>query len=144
MFEITTEVVINQPVEEVFNYIAENENDPQWCVPVVETTRVFKETPGVGARYTFASQVGLMKAKGRFETTGFEPPNRVEWTGESPFSHFSGYYQLEAMEGGAKLVETVRFENKGLFKLFESRMRRQFRDTYELQLQRLKQLLETG
>jgi uncharacterized protein YndB with AHSA1/START domain len=81
MFEISTDVVINRPAEEIFNFIADNENDPQWCVPVVVTTRVFKDAPETGARYTFASKVGIMNVKGEFEITGFEPPVRVEWPG---------------------------------------------------------------
>jgi len=144
MFEITTNVMITKPVEEIFNFIADNENDPQWCVPVVATTRIFKDAPGTGARYTFTSKAGIMNVKGEFEITGFEPPVRVEWSGQSPFSHFSGYYQLQAVEGGTKVEETVRFENKGLFKLFESRMRGQFQDTYDSQMQNLKGLLEAG
>ena len=64
VFQTIAEITINRPIEEVFAYIADNENDPQWCVPVVETTRIAGAAPGLGARYTFASRVGLMKVRG--------------------------------------------------------------------------------
>jgi uncharacterized protein YndB with AHSA1/START domain len=90
VFQTVAEITINRPIEEVFVYIADNENDPHWCVPVVETTWIAGNAPGVGARYKFASKVGLMKLRGEFEITGFEVPEAIHWTGESSIVRFSG------------------------------------------------------
>ena len=110
MFETTAEITIDRPIEEVFAYIADNENDPQWCVPVVETTRIAGDAPGLGARYTFASRVGLMKVRGEFETTGFEAPAAIRWAGESAIVTFSGQYRLTSTATGTRLVERSAFE----------------------------------
>jgi uncharacterized protein YndB with AHSA1/START domain len=143
MFEVKAAVRINRPVEEVFAFIAENENDPQWCVPVVETTRISGREPGVGARYTFASKVGLIKLGGEFEITEFEPPVHIGWRGTSPFGRYDGRYGLEPWEDGAShLEESVTFQYSGLWRLLESMHRRQFATNYDRQLNRLKQLLE--
>ena len=142
MFETIAEITINRPIEEVFAYIADNENDPQWCVPVVETTRIAGNAPGVGARYAFASKVGLMKLRGEFETTGFEAPEAIHWAGESSIVRFSGQYRLESTAAGTCLEERTAFEPKGLLKLLQAIMRPQYTATYETQLQRLKQVLE--
>jgi uncharacterized protein YndB with AHSA1/START domain len=143
VFEISAEVYINRPIEEVFGFVAENENDPQWCVPVVETTRIAGEKPGLGARYVFASQVGLIRLGGEFEITEFEPPVGIRWQGTSPFGGYVGQYRLESREDGVShLEESVTFQYKGIWRLFEPMAGRQFASNYDLQLNRLKQLLE--
>ena len=142
MFQTVAEITINCPIEEVFAFVAENQNDPYWCVPVVETTRIAGTAPGVGARYTFASKVGLMKLRGEFEITGFEAPEAIHWTGESSIVRFSGQYRLETTAIGTRLEEQCAFEPKGLLKLLQSTMIPQYTATYETQLQRLKHLLE--
>jgi carbon monoxide dehydrogenase subunit G len=50
MFRVSADIVIDRPPSVVFDFIADNENDPKWCIPVVETVRVSGEAPGVGAR----------------------------------------------------------------------------------------------
>jgi uncharacterized protein YndB with AHSA1/START domain len=144
VFETTAEITIDRPIEEVFAYIADNENDPQWCVPVVETTRVAGAAPGVGARYTFASRVGLMKVRGEFETTGFEAPEAIRWSGKSAIVTFSGQYRLTPTATGTRLVERTAFEPKGGLKLLQAVMRPTYTTTYQTQLQRLKRRLEAG
>ena len=142
MFELRTEILISRPVEEVFNFVADNENDPQWCIPVVETVRIAGDAPGIGAKYKFASKVGLLEVGGEFETVEFKPLERIEWSGTSPFNDYTGYYDLQVDQGGTRLVEVVRFESKGIFKLFASRMNGQFQGNYDEQMRKLKQLLE--
>jgi uncharacterized protein YndB with AHSA1/START domain len=145
MFEVQAEVHIARPLEHVFAFIADNENDPQWCVPLVETTRVSGNRPGLGARYTFASRVGIARLGGEFEITEFEPPLRIGWRGTSPFGTYVGEYLLAPGDDGlTRLVESVTFQYRGLWHLLESLSRRQFAGNYQLQLQRLKELLELG
>jgi hypothetical protein len=142
VFQTVAEITINCPIEEVFAFVAENQNDPYWCVPVVETTRIAGTAPGVGARYTFASKVGLMKLRGEFEITGFEAPEAIHWTGESSIVRFSGQYRLASTVAGTRLEERTTFEPKGLLKILQAIMIPQYTTTYETQLQRLKHLLE--
>ena len=144
MFETIAEITIDRPIEEVFAFIADNENDPQWCVPVVETTRISSDSPSVGARYSFASQVGLTKVRGEFETTVFVPPATLEWVGESFIVKFSGQYRLVSEAEGTRLEERATFEPKGLFVFLQAVMIPQYKKTYDTQLRRLKRLLEDG
>ena len=143
MFDVKAGISINQPVEKVFAFIAENENDPLWCVPVVETTRISGDEPRKGARYSFVSKAGFMKLGGEFEITKFEPPLMIGWKGTSPLGSYVGHYQLEKKEDGSSyLEEFVTFTYRGIWRLMEGMHQRQFTSSYELQLNRLKQLLE--
>lgn len=144
MFKTNAEVTINRPINEIFDFILDNENDPQWCIPVVETTRIAGSAPGVGARYSFASQAGLITLRGEFEITAFEPPETIQWIGESSIVKFSGLYRLTSVTTGTRLEERSTFEPKGLLGLFQAVMRPQYKKTYETQLERLKELLENS
>lgn len=144
MFEISAEITIDRPVEDVFAFIADNENDPQWCVPVVETTRIAGSMPGVGARYSFVSQVGSMKIIGEFEITVFKPPEYIEWVSHTSTSRVSGHYRLSSRVEGTYLEEWAKVQLKGVFVLLQPIMRAQFKKSNETQLQRLKQILEVS
>ena len=143
MFEIKAEIIINRPIEMVFGFVSDNENDPQWCVPVLETVRVAGDKPAVGAKYKYVSEMmGPFKARGEFTITAFTPPTHVAWEGRTTVGSFKGSYRLESVNGGTRLVEANTFELKGLFRLMDSKMRQQLPLGYETQLQRLKTLLE--
>jgi hypothetical protein len=110
---------------------------------VVETTRIAGSAPGVGARYSFASQADLIKLRGEFEITAFESAGKIEWVGESSIVKFSGLYRLESVGTGTRLEERTTFELKGLLIPLQGIMVSQYKKTYETQLMRLKQLLES-
>jgi len=144
VFTTSAEITIDRPINEVFDFIADNENDPKWCVPVVETTRITGSAPGAGARYSFASQAGLIKLRGEFEISAFEPPGKIEWVGESSIVKFSGQYRLESVGTGTRLEERTTFELKGLLVPLQGMMISQYQKTYDTQLERLKALLENN
>lgn len=142
MMQIEASTTINRPIEEVFAFVADNENDPQWCIPVVRTTRVVGDAPGANTRYTFASKFGLMTLRGEFTIVDFQPPERIAWKGTSPLSRYQGFYTLKAVEVGTQITSNTSFTNKSVFRLFESMMRKQFKETYDKQFRKLKQVLE--
>ncbi len=142
MFQIETSVIINRPIADVFEFIADNENDPQWCVPVVETTRIVGDKPGLNTRYSFAADGGLITPRGEFDITAFQPPEFIVWEGYSPFSLYKGQYNLKQVAEGTRLDFSVTFTNKGLYRLLESSMHKRFEEQYAEQFSTLKQLLE--
>ena len=73
MFQIESSITINKPIDTVFTFISDNENDPKWCVPVVETTRIVGDAPGANTRYTFASKAGLFTLRGEFKYWNLKP-----------------------------------------------------------------------
>lgn len=142
MFQIESGITIDRPIEEVFAFVADNENDPQWCVPVVDTTRIVGDAPGANTRYSFGADGGFFTARGEFDIVDFQPPGRIAWEGYSPFSYYQGTYTLKAEDDGTCITIHVDFRNKLLFRPLESRMHKQFAQNYEEQFRRLKALLE--
>ena len=142
MFKVSSEIFINRPIDEVFAFIADNENDPKWCVPVVETDRISGDAPGLNTRYSFASKAGLFTMRGEFQINEFDPPKRITWEGKSTINRFEGEYRLEEENEGTRLIEESTFHAVGLFRYFESSMSRDIDKSIAKQLQNLKQILE--
>ena len=143
MFIVKVDTFIDYPIEEVFSFVADNENDPKWCIPVIETDRIVGDAPGAGTHYTFASKMGPMKSQGEFEITVFEKPEKIEFNGQSPATFFRGHYALKAEQGGTRFTEVVEFSPRGFYRLLEPIMPRIWQASYEKQLNNLKQTFET-
>jgi uncharacterized protein YndB with AHSA1/START domain len=76
-FEAT--VVIDRPIEEVFAFLADGENDPKFSPRVQEIAKTTEGPPGVGTVYASTVKDAGMKTKREFRLTAFEPPTRIRW-----------------------------------------------------------------
>ena len=137
-------VVINRPPEEVFDYVANRENLPEWSAPIQE---VRKETQGPlmeeGARFTTVAKFLGRRFETPFEVSVHDRPRRH--TDRSTGGPFPQEYThiFEEVEGGVtRLTEVTDGEPGGFFRLAGPLLviagRRQFR----ADLDTLKDLLE--
>jgi uncharacterized protein YndB with AHSA1/START domain len=76
-FEAT--VVIDRPIEEVFAFLADGENDPKFSPRVLEIAKTTDGPPGVGTVFASTVKDAGMKTEREFELTEFEPPTRIRW-----------------------------------------------------------------
>ena len=76
-------VVIDRPIEEVFAFLANGENDTKFSARVLEIEQTTDGPPGVGTIYASTVKDGGMKFKREFKLTEFEAPTKIRWT-ESP------------------------------------------------------------
>ncbi len=72
--------VIDRPIEEVFAFLADGENDPKFSPRVVEIAKTTDGPPGVGTVYASTVKDAGMKTKREFRLTEFEPPTRIRWS----------------------------------------------------------------
>ena len=77
-FEAT--VVIDRPIEEVFAFLADGENDPKFSPRVQEIAKTTEGPPGVGTVYASTVKDAGMTTKREFRLTAFEPPTRIRWS----------------------------------------------------------------
>lgn len=77
-FEAT--VVIDRPIEEVFAFLADGENDKKFSSRVLEIAKTTEGPPGVGTVYASTVMDAGMKTKREFKLTEFDPPRRFRWT----------------------------------------------------------------
>ena len=114
-FEATT--TIDRPVEEVFAFLADGENDKRFSARIVEISKATDGPPGVGTIYASTAKDGGVKAKHEFELTEFEPNSRIRWkelSRSTPVVVPVGGYDLEPAEGGTKLTFFNELEARNL------------------------------
>jgi carbon monoxide dehydrogenase subunit G len=113
-------VVIDRPIEEVFAFVADGENDPRFSPRVLEIKKATDGPVGVGTVYDSTVKDAGMKTERRFELTEFSPPTRIRWAERSKniVTASEGGYDLEpAGEGATKLTIHNVLEGHGLGKL---------------------------
>ena len=100
-------VVIDRPIEEVFAFLADGENDKKFSARIVEIAKTTDGPPGVGTVYASTAKDGPITAKHEFELTAFEPPTKIRWTERSkttPVGVPEGGYDLERVGDNTRLT----------------------------------------
>ncbi len=117
-FEGTAE--IERPIAEVFAFLADGENDPEFSPRVL---RMVKKTAGptaVGTVYASTVKDAGMKTAREFRISEFEPPVRIRWTEISTnlVTAPEGGYDLESTPAGTTRLRVYNLlEGHGLGKL---------------------------
>jgi uncharacterized protein YndB with AHSA1/START domain len=109
-------VVIDRPIEEVFAFLADGENDPKFSSRVVEIAKTTDGPPGVGTVYASTVKDAGVKTKREFKLTEFDPPARIRWTelSKNPVVVPEGGYDLAPAGDGTQLTFFNILEGRGL------------------------------
>ena len=140
---IEESVEINRPAEEVFNYVANPENLPEWSSIVLEVQKEAQGQPREGDRFTTVAKFLGRRFETPMEVTAHEPPRRhSDRSTGGPFPQEYTFILEETAEGRTRLTQAGEGEPGGFFRLvgplLEMAGRRQFR----ADLGNLKDLLE--
>src|SRR4051794_20802391 len=116
-FEGTT--VIDRPIEEVFAFLADGENDPKFSPRVLEISKTTDGPPGVGTVYKSTVKDAGMKTQREFKITEFEPPTRIRWAeqSENAITAPEGGYDLAPEGTGTRMTIHNVLERHGFGKL---------------------------
>ena len=117
-FEATVE--IDRPVEEVFAFLADGENDPKFSPRVLEMEKVTDGPTGVGTVYRSTVKDAGMTTRREFRISEFVVPTRIRWTEESKnlVTADEGGYDLEpAGDGRTRMRIFNVLEGHGIGKL---------------------------
>ncbi len=99
-------VVIDRPIEEVFAFLADGENDPKFSSRVLEIAKRTDGPPGVGTVYASTVKDAGMKTKREFELTEFEAPRKIRWaeTSKNLVTAPEGGYDLSPAGDGTSVT----------------------------------------
>jgi hypothetical protein len=75
--------VVDRPVEEVFRFLADGENDRKFSPRVLEIRKTTEGPPGVGTVYASRVKDAGLTTEREFEITEFVPPTRIRWAERS-------------------------------------------------------------
>lgn len=143
MIEVKTSVVINQPIEKVFEFVTKPENDIKWYVGVRSWDHTPDEPAGVGS--TSQSKIRFLgiPVEVTWEVVGYDPPNRIEVkTIEGPVD-IEADYTFEALaEGQTKISVEGEGDLHGIFDVAEPIVERIAQRQWANSFENLKDLLE--
>jgi carbon monoxide dehydrogenase subunit G len=111
--------VIDRPIDEVFAFLADGENDPKFSPRVLEIRKTTDGSSGVGTVYASTVKDAGMKTQREFKLTEFEAPTRIRWTelSKNMITVPEGGYDLAREGEGTRLTVHNEFEGHGFGKL---------------------------
>ena len=143
MVKVKTSVVINRPVEEVFKFWDDPDNNAQWQTGLIESKQTSEGARGVGSTLLSVNQFLGRRLEFAVEITEYEPNRRVGFNTSGPFP-FSGTTSFEAVEGGTRVELEAEGDVSGIFKLAEPIVARTAQRQFEGNYLTLKDVLEAG
>lgn len=114
MIKSVESIVVDRPVDEVFKYVADLRNEPNWHVDVASVPTDTDPVPIVGKSYPLKFKPFMGKTDGIFTAVAVEPGARVVYRAD-----FAGLqplitYTVEPEEGGTRFTRAVELRPTGL------------------------------
>lgn len=144
MVKVETSVLINQPIEKVFEFVTTPENDSQWYIGVKSRDHTPGEPAGVGS--TSMSEIRFLGVamEVEWEVTEYKPPNKIEVkTTKGPVSVEAEYSFKATAEGQTKVGVEGEADVSGVFSLAEPIVERMAQRQWEASFENLKDVLES-
>jgi carbon monoxide dehydrogenase subunit G len=142
MIKIEHSLVINRPLEEVFDFIANPENTHLWAGAVRESKLTSEGPIGVGSTTTVVIEFLGRRIEQNNEITEFEPNSKSSFKTTSGPMPMVTSMTLKAVEGGTEVTNSATLEGAGLFKLAEPIFARLVNRQVEMDFANVKDLLE--
>ncbi len=148
MTHIEREIVINRPVEEVFDFVADGRNEPRYNPRIL---RVEQISPGPIGRATHFRSEGKMTGPIRVEIisqiTTYERPQRLRTSattaiGALPVIHVQGTQTYEPVPEGTCIRWSLEVEPRGVFTLMTPQLVGGLGQRLDTTFANLKRLLE--
>ncbi len=138
-------VVIDRPVEEVFAFATDPNNDPLWQSTSLETEQTSEGPLDVGATLRNTSKFLGRRIESTLEVTENEPPHKQCIRITSGPIPGSGCYLFEPADGvSTRFTQIFEAEVGGFFRLAEPLVGRALRRQMQADMETLKDLLESG
>jgi uncharacterized membrane protein len=145
LIDVETSVEIARPVQEVFAFVADQTNAPQWQTDLHEVRRLTDGPIGVGSEHEFVRTFAGRRLASRNRFVAFEPGRYVKFEIPSGWISGTASYRTEASSSaGTVLTSRMEFRVRGPLSLLEPVLSRLLAKNSRRDEQRLKGLLEQG
>ena len=136
-------VEINAPLQEVFNYVRDVGNYPEWMAHALD---VRKDTPGPpqqSDRFVVAIKSVGRRFETPYERTSYEAERRyTDRAVGGPIPDQRWHSAFQEVPGGTRFTRAVDVESRGLLKLLEPLQKRAAERQLRKDLQTLKDVVE--
>ena len=142
MSSIARSIVIDRPIDVVWEFVHDTAKDRLWQTSLVESEQLTDGPFGLGTRVREVRQFLGLRVELAWEVTEYEPTRTSAIRGVSGPVPLHGRYLLEPADGGTRFTVSGELDAHGLFKLAEPVFARITRRELETNLGHLKDLLE--
>jgi uncharacterized membrane protein len=102
MIKAEKSVVIERPIEVVFDYVGDQTNGPRWQAGLTEVRRLTDGPPGVGTRHTLVRTFLGRRMEADNEYIVFEPGKVITFRTTSGPMPLEASYLVEPAPGGTR------------------------------------------
>lgn len=144
MEPIIHSIIINRPIEEVFDVASCQERCVVWRGPITVATKTSDGPVKVGATYEHQVKFLGITVVARPVITVWDPPHRAEIQNDTAPITYHLTFTCEAANGGTKLTTIIEAETRGAFKqIIDELVRQALIRQHGGDLETLKALLES-
>jgi uncharacterized protein YndB with AHSA1/START domain len=117
MARIEGELVIRRPVHEVFDFVADERNEPRYNPRICRAEKLSPGPIGPGARFR-AEAVMLGRTTGMtIEYTTYERPRRLASSIHMPAADIAGTLRFDPVANGTRMCWSWEVRPRGLYRL---------------------------
>lgn len=139
---IQKDIIINRPPEDVFAFISNYENDPQWRESAKEANYLTGGPQEIGSIVNYVAVFMGQEVNSKTKITTYLPNKKVGFDIIEGMISGRAWREVEAFNGGTKLTSALEVELGGLFRFAGPLLKRRMQKQSEAELKDLKQLLE--
>jgi len=143
MFQVEESIVIDRPVAEVFAFVADQTNAHTWQQGIVGVRRLTPDPIGVGTRHEVVRKFLGRELPLTNEYVRYDPNELVTFTATSGPTAFDVSYLTESAPGGTRLTCQMRMDQRGVFRLTDTIVRRAMKRDFTAAFRTLKGMLES-
>jgi uncharacterized membrane protein len=144
MFKYEKSVLINRPQQEVFDFVTNLSNDPQWQSSIESVKQVSEGPIGVGSTWRYVTKFLGRKNETEIQMTSYDPPHQSSVKAVSGPIPFENTHKFQKQDGGTLLTFIGQAEIGGFFKMAEGLVGKQMEKQMDADGAALKRLLEVG
>jgi uncharacterized membrane protein len=137
-------IVINCPVEEVFSFLSNLENEVKWRREWIDARDTSGGPLGVGATFLLVSKFLGRRVEVEYEVTEYEPSRLTAWKAVSGPLPLTFRRTFERVEGGTRVTIRYDGEMRGFFKLTEPLIVSMGKRQLKGDIPKLKKVMESG
>ncbi len=140
-FDLST--LVDRPMPDVFAFLSNPLNLPQWQVMIAKIEQVTPGAPVVGSKFKVSAEMLGRHIDGNMEITTLEPPTKFGFVNQAGPMKVTVTATLKPAGSGTKISLHADGNPGGVFKIAEGVLAGQVKSQMEANVARLKNVLES-
>ena len=110
---ITGSIIIDRPIDEVFDFVLDERNEPLYNPELLHSEKLADGPIGVGTKFRASHRQGRRAVDMAVEVTGWDPPRRMASTTTMPWADIDGELTFEPVGTSTKMRRDWKVRPKG-------------------------------